>query len=124
MNFYTVYWLGGKFEFLYGNTIEDAFNKAGIGAGAVTQIDFYKNGFDFNYKYNTETRTWLNTGEAPQYVNVYTMEVSGVRVHRFNINGEVRQHLEDKGVSFNRFSDDEFIVKVQDLIPIWEMKLG
>lgn len=49
-NKFTIYWLDGKREVVTGETIEDAFTKAGYGAGAARAIDFYANGEDTNYE--------------------------------------------------------------------------
>lgn len=38
---FIVYWLDGKLEHMSGKTIQDAFTRAGYGAGATNAIDFY-----------------------------------------------------------------------------------
>lgn len=48
---FTLYWIGGKREVIKGNTIEDAFTKAGYSAGAVRAVDFYSNGNNTEYEY-------------------------------------------------------------------------
>ena len=49
-NKFTIYWKNGKREVITGETIEDAFSKAGYGGGAVHAIDFYMDGEDTNYE--------------------------------------------------------------------------
>lgn len=41
---YTLYWLFDKREIIWGSSIEDAFTRAGYGAGALKAIDFYSEG--------------------------------------------------------------------------------
>lgn len=38
---YILHWLGGKTEEVKGETIADAFTKAGYGAGALRALDYY-----------------------------------------------------------------------------------
>jgi hypothetical protein len=42
MNQFILHWLDGKTEVIEGNSIEDAFNRAGIGAGALRALDYYE----------------------------------------------------------------------------------
>lgn len=53
MKTFTIYWLDGKKEFLQGNSISNAFNSAGYGAGALQAVDFYTEGEDDSYE-------WIN----------------------------------------------------------------
>ena len=39
---YKLYWLDGTEEVVEGQNIADACNKAGIGAGAIRALDYYK----------------------------------------------------------------------------------
>jgi hypothetical protein len=55
---FTLYWLHGKKEVIEGESVESAFNAAGIGAGAIRALDFYANGDLDEYDYNKEERTW------------------------------------------------------------------
>jgi hypothetical protein len=41
MKTFILYWLDGKQETLTGNSISDAFNRAGYGAGAVRALDYF-----------------------------------------------------------------------------------
>jgi len=41
MNQYVLHWLDGKVEVIEGNGIKDAFNRAGIGAGALKALDYH-----------------------------------------------------------------------------------
>lgn len=58
MQKYTLYWLTGQREVVEGNTPEEAFTKAGYGAGATRALDFYANGEDNSYAWNPVDRTW------------------------------------------------------------------
>lgn len=42
MKRYIIYWLDGKIEEVRGQTFEEAFMKAGYGAGAIAAIDYYE----------------------------------------------------------------------------------
>ena len=48
MKKFKLYWLDGKVELIYGNTISDAFNKAGYGAGALRALDYHEEITDIN----------------------------------------------------------------------------
>ena len=40
-NEYVLHWLDGRVEVITGNGIKDAFNRAGIGAGALKALDYH-----------------------------------------------------------------------------------
>ena len=42
MKTYILYWLDGKTEEVTGNSISDAFMRAGYGGGALAALDYYK----------------------------------------------------------------------------------
>ena len=42
MKKYKLYWLDGRTEIIYGNDTVDAFNRAGIGRGALRALDYYE----------------------------------------------------------------------------------
>lgn len=42
MRHYKLHWLDGKKEIVSGETIADAFTKAGYGAGAIRALDWYE----------------------------------------------------------------------------------
>lgn len=42
LNAYKLYWLDGKTEIVRGLSASDAFNKAGIGRGALPALDYYE----------------------------------------------------------------------------------
>lgn len=39
---FKLFWLDGKTEIVVGNSIADAFNKAGYGSGAIAALDYYE----------------------------------------------------------------------------------
>lgn len=55
-----VYWLHGTTSKLKGETITDAFRRAGLGAGAVRAVDFYHEdkGSGPTHVFNIETKKW------------------------------------------------------------------
>jgi hypothetical protein len=42
MNTYELHWLDGKVETLKGDSVFDAYTKAGYGLGAVQALDYYR----------------------------------------------------------------------------------
>lgn len=58
---YTVYWLDGKKSHLLGDSIEEAFQKAGYGLEAVFAADFYEEGKD-TYWYSNKKKNWIPMG--------------------------------------------------------------
>ena len=57
---FTVYWLGGKRQLITGDSIADAFTKAGYGNGALAAVDFYANGDDKEYTWDADKRYWVS----------------------------------------------------------------
>lgn len=57
---FTVYWLDGKRQLITGDSIADAFTKAGYGNGALAAVDFYANGDDKEYTWDADKRYWAS----------------------------------------------------------------
>jgi hypothetical protein len=58
-NKFTVYWRDGSRSVLSGgNTISEAFTAAGYGAGAVHAVDWYENGENDDYVWDSEKKRW------------------------------------------------------------------
>ena len=61
---WTLYWLTGDREVIEGPDIVTAINRAGIGAGALSALDFYAKGAeDHGYRWSAGGRRWVK-GEA------------------------------------------------------------
>lgn len=67
MKKFRLYWLDGKTEVIEGNSIEDAFRRAGYGGGALRALDFYDDGEELKYKWNSTNRTWESIPKKTQY---------------------------------------------------------
>lgn len=56
---FTLFWLTGDSEIIEGNTIAEAMNGAGYGAGSIAALDFHAPGDERdNYKWNKDKHTW------------------------------------------------------------------
>ena len=55
---FTFYWRTGDREVFPGRDPAEALNKAGYSGGAVGALDFYANGDNNEYVWNSETRDW------------------------------------------------------------------
>lgn len=44
VNYFTIYWRHGQRQVVEGETVDEAFKNAGIGAGAIAAVDWYDNG--------------------------------------------------------------------------------
>ena len=55
---YILYWLSGTYDIIEGSSIEDAFTKAGFGAGAKSALDFYDVGNIVKYTWNNAKMDW------------------------------------------------------------------
>lgn len=64
-----LYWLSGETEIVRGTTIADAMNKAGYGGGAVTALDFYKEGEQSTYQWDAAKKTWIQNPEPADAAN-------------------------------------------------------
>lgn len=55
---YTFYWFDGKRQVLQGYDPADALNKAGYSVGATRALDFWADGVDNKYTWNSVQRKW------------------------------------------------------------------
>lgn len=59
MSTFYLYWLDGKREAIQGNGVEDAFQRAGLGQGALRALDFWTMGSkDGDYVWNKDKKKW------------------------------------------------------------------
>jgi hypothetical protein len=66
MKKFTIFWKHGEYEIVKGNTVSDAFTKAGYGGGSIEAIDFYGEGdIRKNYTWNEKTKTWDQVSKMP-----------------------------------------------------------
>ena len=57
---WTLYWRTGERQVVEGEQIHTAMNNAGIGAGALAALDFYKEGAeDHGYRWSANDRSWI-----------------------------------------------------------------
>lgn len=56
---FTIYWLDGRRIVISGQTIEDAFTKAGYGLGAVRAVDWYDYGITNTHTYDKINKKWV-----------------------------------------------------------------
>lgn len=57
---WSLYWLTGERQIVEGPDIVAAINRAGIGAGALAALDFYKKGAeDHGYRWAADDRRWV-----------------------------------------------------------------
>jgi len=56
---FTLYWLDGTREIVEGFDISDAVHNAGYSRGAISALDFYADGDDSNYHWDTPTHNWV-----------------------------------------------------------------
>ena len=59
LEYFTLYWQHGERNIIKGRDIEDAFTKAGYGAGAVPAIDWYDEGVSNTHYWNKDTKEWV-----------------------------------------------------------------
>ena len=55
---FTIFWRDGSKSFVFGPTIEDACNHAGIGNGALRAVDWYDEGVKNTHYYNKAKHEW------------------------------------------------------------------
>jgi hypothetical protein len=58
MSKWTVFWRNGERDVYEGDDIQDAFRRAGVGAGALSAVDFYAKGNSNEYEWDAEKRNW------------------------------------------------------------------
>lgn len=59
MKTFILYWIGGKIETAKGESISDAFAKAGYGEGAINALDFTEEKNYPTYKWDNKNRTYV-----------------------------------------------------------------
>lgn len=61
---FTLYWRTGQREVVTGQTMADAFMRAGYGGGAIRALDFYQHGDVDTHTWDAGDRRWLLTQEG------------------------------------------------------------
>lgn len=61
---FTIFWRNGSKSFVFGPTIEDACNHAGIGNGALSAVDWYDEGIKNTHYYNKAKHEWTKFKDA------------------------------------------------------------
>ena len=57
---WALYWRTGERQVVEGEQIHTAMNNAGVGAGALAALDFYKKGDeDHGYRWDADDRRWV-----------------------------------------------------------------
>lgn len=56
---FTLFWLNGQREVVYGSDAANAMNNAGYSSGALRALDFYKEGDSKAYSWDKESRNWI-----------------------------------------------------------------
>ena len=60
MKEFTIFWKDGKRDVLKGSDVANAFTRAGYGAGALGAVDFYSNGNDNSYEFDSTAYKWIS----------------------------------------------------------------
>lgn len=55
---FTLFWLNGRREVVFGHTAANAMNGAGYSSGALAALDFWKAGDSNEYVWNDDARKW------------------------------------------------------------------
>ena len=58
---FTLYWRTGKREVVSGRDPAEAMTLAGYGGGAIRALDFYAEGDNHEYSWDSGEREWNNT---------------------------------------------------------------
>lgn len=62
---WALYWRNGERQIVEGPDAATAMNNAGIGAGALAALDFYKKGAeDHGYRWSADDRRWVKKTDA------------------------------------------------------------
>lgn len=56
---FTIFWLDGSKTNVFGTSIEDACNHAGIGNGALRDVDWYDEGIKNTHYYDSSKKEWV-----------------------------------------------------------------
>lgn len=64
-NTYTLFWLTGQLELVFGPTVAEAMTLAGYGRGALAALDFYAEGDKTDaYEWQESDRRWTSLPET------------------------------------------------------------
>lgn len=67
MKQFRLYWLGGQTEVIEGKDFADACRKAGLGAIALSVLDFYDKTEVQNYVWDSDQKVWVPKERKTQH---------------------------------------------------------
>lgn len=103
MNKYTFYWRTGQREVLEGDSPLEAVRRRGYGAGAMSAVDFYKEGDDHSYDWINSN--WVRKPGLPWVEEVPVKPQPMTEEIVFNANYMVYVQLTSKGLDLIRSKD-------------------
>lgn len=57
---FTLFWMTGQREVVYGHTAANAMTDAGYSSGALAALDFWKAGDSNEYSWSDDARKWVH----------------------------------------------------------------
>jgi len=67
MKKFRLYWLSGKTEVIEGKDFENAWLKTGFNSRVKTTLDFWSEGEEQKYTWNSNERMWIPKERKTQY---------------------------------------------------------
>lgn len=58
---FTLFWMNGQREVVFGHTAADAMSGAGYSSGALAALDFWKAGDSFEYFWSSDAQKWVHS---------------------------------------------------------------
>ncbi len=111
-NRYTLYWRDGRRTIVIGDTIEDAFSKAGYGGGAVGALDWYDEGVSETHRWDKAQKTWVRFEpiriHADDFAKMGRTEKCDLLTKLFPIHHEIIVELKDKSEFILRRNQGNF----------------
>jgi len=110
---YTFYWLDGKRDVLEGDSISNAFLKAGYGAGAMAALDFICNGDNNEYCWNKNKNIWIK--KEVRAINSYNTDW-----YQWGVNGQILGYDETKTKKILKFGLEHYTGTEEDSNLFWK----
>lgn len=74
---FMVFWLTGNYNIITGEDFESAFSKS-WSQGAIPAVDFYSNGYEVDYFFNKNERSWNKKNATLKLPSLYEMSVENI----------------------------------------------
>lgn len=117
MRFFTVYWKSGERQFIEGRNFDQALFNHGIPRELIPQMQFYKDGFNNEFKFNRTKEAWEKLQYPPRVIDAYRISVGKTALNRQEAEKDYLR-FRALGIRCARVGD-KLLVPVPDIAKVW-----